>query len=104
MESIAKQMTRLDQFQKLSQALDEGKWPVLVTGVAQVHKAQIIHAITTRDRLGAVIITPDEQSAARLCEEINLFAGEVISWQYPERELTLRPVEGVSREYEHLRL
>ena len=34
MESIAKQMTRLDQFQKLSQALDEGKWPVLVTGVA----------------------------------------------------------------------
>ncbi|MEG1391155.1 MAG: transcription-repair coupling factor, partial [Angelakisella sp.] len=108
MNNIARQIARLPEYSRIEAALDGGKQPVLVTGVTQVHKAQLIHAFCTlREqglRSGALVITPDEQTAARLCEEINLFEGAAIAWQYPERELTLRPVEGVSREYEHMRL
>lgn len=104
MNSIAKQMIRIPEYQKVDCALKSGRTPVLVTGVSAVHKAQIIHALSETRGQGAVVITQDEQTAARLCEEINLFEGAEIAKHYPERELTLRPVEGVSHEYEHMRL
>ena len=57
-------------------------------------------ALTGGMALGALVLTQDEQSALRLCEDLNLFAGEPIAWHYPERELTLGEVEGISRELE----
>lgn len=104
MNEIANQFARLPEYSRIDAALGAGRSPVLVTGVSPVHKAQLAHALTTLRGQGAVIITQDEQTAARLCEEINLFEGATVAWQYPERELTLRPVEGVSHEYEHMRL
>lgn len=53
------------------------------------------------------MITPDEPSALRICEDINAFFGpdhQQMAFYYPARELTYRDVEGVSREYEHARL
>ncbi|MEG1942303.1 MAG: CarD family transcriptional regulator, partial [Angelakisella sp.] len=104
MKEIAKQLERLPEYSRIDTALSHGKQPILVTGLSHVHKAQLVHALTSLREQGAVVITPDEQTAARLCEEINLFEGAAVAWQYPERELTLRPVEGVSHEYEHMRL
>ncbi|MEG2073311.1 MAG: hypothetical protein RRY54_00945, partial [Angelakisella sp.] len=100
MKEIAKQLERLPEYSRIDTALSHGKQPILVTGLSHVHKAQLVHALTSLREQGAVVITPDEQTAARLCEEINLFEGAAVAWQYPERELTLRPVEGVSHEYE----
>ena len=69
-----------------------------------IHKAQFLAALCREQGRGALLLTQDEQSALRLCEEINLFLGEPLACHYPERELTLGEVEGVSREYEQLRL
>ena len=104
MVSVSSLLLEMEEFVRLSGALDKGGAPTLATGLAQVHKAAFIHALVTQKDKGALVLTQDEVTAARLCEEINLFAGETAAFHYPERELTLRPVEGVSREYEHLRL
>ena len=77
---------------------------MLLTGGAQIHKAQFLAALCRETGQGALVVTQDEQTAVRLCEEVNLFLGEPLACHYPERELTLGEVEGVSREYEQLRL
>ncbi len=76
--------------------------PVLCVGLSRIHKAQFIHALCSQS--GAVVITPDEPGAVRLCEDINSFFGEEVAAHYPARDFVLRPVEGVSHEYEHARL
>ena len=93
-----------EEYKKVSAALQGGRWPVLLTGVSQIHKAQVLAALCRETGRGALVVTQDEQTAVRLCEELNLFLGESLAWHYPERELTLGEVEGVSREYEQLRL
>ena len=93
-----------EEYKKVSAALRGGRWPVLLTGVSQIHKAQVLAALCRETGRGALVVTQDEQTAVRLCEELNLFLGEPLAWHYPERELTLGEVEGVSREYEQLRL
>ncbi len=93
-----------EEYKKVSAALRGGRWPVLLTGGAQIHKAQFLAALCRETGQGALVVTQDEQTAVRLCEEVNLFLGEPLAWHYPERELTLGEVEGVSREYEQLRL
>lgn len=93
-----------EEYKKIAAALQGGRWPVLLTGGAMIHKAQFLAALCREQGRGALLLTQDEQSALRLCEEINLFLGEPLACHYPERELTLGEVEGVSREYEQLRL
>ncbi len=104
MNSIGQQILRVEEFQKIKLAFDKNKTPIVATGLSAVHKAQIIHAMSAPPLNGAVVITRDEQTSARLAEEINLFENDVIAYHYPERELTLQPVEGISHEYEHMRL
>ncbi len=97
-------ITSWEEYRRVAAALREGRQPVLLTGGAQIHKAQFLSALARDLGMGALVLTQDEQSAVRLCEDLNLFAGEQLAWHYPERELTLGEVEGISREYEHLRL
>ena len=97
-------ITSWEEYRRAEAALRGGKGPALLTGLSQVHKAQFLSALSHGLGKGALVLTQDEQSALRLCEELNLFAGETVAWHYPQRELTLGEVEGVSREYEHLRL
>lgn len=95
-----------EEYQTVKNALAQGRSrsPVLLTGGVQIHKAQFLAALCRDLEKGAVVVTQDEQSAVRLCEDLNLFLGEPLAVHYPERELTLAEVEGVSREYEQLRL
>lgn len=104
MTAISSQLLRMEEYRRTLNSLDAGRSPVLLTGLAQVHKAQFAHALVRDTGRGALVLTPDEQSAARLAEEINLVAGEQAALHYPERELVFLPMEGVSREYEHMRL
>ncbi len=97
-------ITSWEEYRKVRDALRADKGPVLLTGGVQIHKAQFLAALCREAEQGAVIVTQDEQSAIRLCEDLNLFLGEPLAVHYPERELTLAEVEGVSREYEQLRL
>ena len=97
-------LQNLPAFGLACDALRAGKSPLLLDGLAAVHKAHFIAALTHTLGRGAVVLTADEASATRLAEDINRFYGEERALLYPEREFTYHAVESVSREYEQLRL
>ena len=86
------------------EALRAGKSPLLLDGLAAVHKAHFAAALCHDLGRGAVILTAEEAAATRLVEDINRLLGEERALLCPEREFTYHNVESVSREYEQLRL
>jgi len=101
--NIQKLLNGLSGWEQTRTALEAQNGPVLAVGLSRIHKAQFLHGLTSEGR-GAVIITQDDPSAVRLCEDINAFYGEEAALYYPSRDFLFRPVEGVSHEYEHARL
>ena len=103
MTGLDQQLLRLPQMKTIQEALARGETPVLAVGLAQIHKAGVIHALT--QNRGALVITQDEPTAVRLSEDIAAFFGsEELVMQYPSRDFTFRELEGASLEYEHARL
>ncbi len=104
MKNISKLTAGLPTFSQLNKALSKGGDPLLCVGLSRIHKAQFIEALATQEGHSLLIITPDEPGAVRMCEDINSFFGDDMAVHYPARDFVLRPVEGVSHEYEHVRL
>lgn len=97
-----------DCFRKLSgydmvvRCIEDGTSPVCVTGLSQIHKAQMILSLS--DDRPALVITDDDNSARKFAEDINEMTGEQTAFYYPSREYMIHSAEGVSREYEFIRL
>ncbi len=92
----------LAEYSQLTAAIKDERFPVYVTGLSAISKAQFISALAG-DEKTALVLTPDEASAARLCEDINAFLGGG-AHVYPARDVSFYDMESVSREYEHARL
>ena len=101
---MLQKLQNLASFSSACQALRAGKSPLLLDGLAAVHKAHFAAALCRELGRGAVLLTDEEAAATRLMEDINRFYGEERALLYPEREFTYHSVESVSREYEQLRL
>ena len=101
---MLQKLQNLAAFSSACQALRAGKSPLLLDGLAAVHKAHFAAALCRVLGRGAVLLTDEEAAATRLMEDINRFYGEERALLYPEREFTYHSVESVSREYEQLRL
>lgn len=101
---FAQLLDGLTEYQALLTALKEEKTPALVTGLSQIHKAQFGYSIAQTCNKSIIIITPDEPTALKLCEDINYISCDEIALYYPSRDFTFRDVQGVSLEYEHARL
>ena len=99
---FTKAIEQLDLYKDLKFALEHRETPVSVTGVSGIHKAQL--ALGLYNFSPMLIITEDEASARRMCDDINEMSGEVCSYVYPAKDFTFTDVESVSREYEHTRL
>lgn len=104
MTGIENHLYRLKAFGEITTSLRQGTGAVAAIGLSQIHRAQFIHAICKAEEQGAVVITADEPSAVKLCEEINNFFGNEYALHYPARDFALRHFEGQSLEYEHKRL
>ena len=92
----------LSAVQELQKYLNRGVSPISFSGVSHIHKAQLLAALTC-DTPG-LVVTEDDASARRLCDDINLMLGENRALPFPSKEMALTPVEGLSRSYEHMRL
>ncbi len=101
---LEEQLQRLGAFTQISQMLQSGRGVAAAFGLSQIHKAQFIHGLCVGESRGALVVTADEPSAVKLCEEINRFFGEESARHYPARDFALRSLEGQSMEYEHKRL
>ncbi len=89
-------------YKDLEKSIMQNTTPVNVTGVSNIHKA---HTVLGLSRLSPVLVICDEEvSARRICEDINQLGGEEICCFYPAKDYNFSHIEGVSMEYEHMRI
>ena len=72
---------KLPVLKDLKSALAKGITPVSLTGVSQIHKAQILLTLAQEQPLLAVL--PDESAVRQICEDINFMAGSRLAYPYP---------------------
>lgn len=89
-------------YRELKKAVLNGFTPVSVTGVFNIHKAQLLMSLS---RLGSVcLICDDEPAARRFVSDINELAGEQTACFYPAKDFGFANMEGASHEYEQERV
>ncbi len=97
-------MLSLDSFKELYGAVLAGKSPVLATNLSLIHKAHLTAALSDKLNSNILVLTPDEPSAVRMCEDINAFYDTPKALHLPAKEMMLRSTAATSREYEHTRI
>ena len=97
MSCISEIFKNSGEFNRLQQA--EGAKGAL--GAADAVKAPLIHSLMQSGGK-ALVVTADEASAVRMCENLGALQEGVVL--YPSREFTFEQVAGVSHEFEHIRL
>ncbi len=103
MSCFTKALKGLNEYRSIIYDLNNRRLPAGVVGLSAIHKAHVISA-ACEDLAPhrAIIITPDEAQASKLCKDLNAFGCE--AQLYPAGDITLRPDNVKSREYEHKRL
>ena len=102
MQFFTEAAEKLPAVRELRRTLEKGVTPVSMTGVSQIHRAQILLTLSQDKPLLAIV--PDEAAARQLCEDINFMAGARAAYPYPAKELNFLDAAGISREYEQLRI
>ncbi len=103
MSCFTKALKGLNEYRSVIYDLNNRRLPAGVVGLSAIHKAHVISAACEDLRPHrAIIITPDEAQAAKLCKDLNAFGCDALL--YPAGDITLRPDNVKSREYEHKRL
>lgn len=103
MIELLKSIGGLDEYQKLQQALLDGKTPLLAVGLSAIHKAHFAAALQADLKRPVCVLTDDEAAAARLSADIAGFSEKTVA-QIPSRDLVMVNVAGVSRGYEQKRI
>lgn len=103
MIELLKSIGGLDEYQKLRQALLDGKTPLLAVGLSAIHKAHFAAALQADLKRSVCVLTDDEAAAARLSADIAGFSEKTVA-QIPSRDLVMVNVAGVSRGYEQKRI
>ena len=102
MNCFTKILDKDAEFIALSNAVNEASKCVGATGLADINKLHIVHALCQKLNKKAIVLVPDEATAIKACEDLNAFGSKAL--MYPRREFTFLDVEGISREFEHIRL
>ena len=97
-----KSIEKLSIYKDLLLAVQRKESPVSVTGVSGIHKAQLVLGIY--DYSPILIITEDESSARRICDDINEMSGGICGYVYPAKDFSFTAAESISREYEYARI
>lgn len=104
MELFQNTIQHVPEFIQLCSAMESGVTPCAVTGLSAIHKAHFIAGLHTALAAPVLVITDDEATAGKLCEDINMMLAADTAMLYPAKDINLTPVETASREYEHQRL
>ena len=102
MSCFSKIFENNNEFISLSRGIESLNAPVGAIGLSDINKVFLVHSLCVNSRKKAFIITPDEASAVKFYENLSQLQRGV--YLYPKREFTFLEVEGISREYEQLRL
>lgn len=103
MELFKSIFRELSGFKGISDAINKKISPVSVTGLSHIHKVQLIYALADKNKIPLVIAGSDAE-AKKLTDDLNQMSGSDFAALFPSKELVFTPAEGVSREYEQMRI
>lgn len=104
MSSFSKVLRKSTEFENLSQCIERHALPAGVTGLSALNKAHVIHAISEENNKKILVLVPDDATAVRMCEDLQLFSGTDDALYYPVRDFAILSTQGYSLEYEQMRL
>ena len=90
MKALMKELLSLTEVRQLTEDVENGVSPVLITGVSPVHRAQVEAALHLETRRPLVVLCPDEREARRQAGDLRVLTGEE-PLVLPARELQWRP-------------
>ena len=90
------------EYESIKNAINTSRMPMGIIGLTPVHKAHYISSLCDDMGKKALIICPDEGSAAKMCDDLNVFSGG--AYVYPARDFNFRPMDTQSREFEQRRI
>ncbi len=96
-------LDHIPEFPRLLAAIDSGKCPAAVSGLAAVHRAHFAAGIRENTGRSVVVVCADEGEADRMAEDLRaLTRSEPL--RLSAREFTFHNAAVVSRQWEHRRL
>lgn len=90
------------EYESIKNAVTSGRVPMGVIGLTPVHKAHYISSLCDDMGKKALIICPDEGTAAKMCDDLNVMSGG--AFVYPARDYNFRPMDTQSREFQQRRI
>ena len=76
MKALMKELLSLTEVRQLTEDVENGVSPVLITGVSPVHRAQVEAALHLKTRRPLVVLCPDEREARRQAGDLRVLTGE----------------------------
>ncbi|MBQ4081900.1 MAG: transcription-repair coupling factor [Clostridia bacterium] len=92
----------LPEYVQLRNAVDRHTLPLTASGLSHFSKVHIIATLCEQSSRGALVITADENEANKVVADCNALGVSAVCM--PARDLALRSVAAVSREYEQMQL
>ncbi|HBL40387.1 MAG TPA: transcription-repair coupling factor, partial [Ruminococcaceae bacterium] len=102
MSCYSKTIENLYEYRELSTAVDHNRLPMGVLGLSHIHKAHFIHSLCDDKQKKALVIVPDEENATRLRDDLCAMGNK--AEVFPAADLSFRPTQAHSRDYEQQRL
>lgn len=102
MQFFSEQCAKLPSVREIRTCIQKNISPISLSGVAQIHKAQIL--LTISQDAPILAVAADDAAARMLCEDINFMFGAHIAYPYPSKEMNFAEITGISREYEQIRI
>ena len=93
----------IPEAESLAEAVEHGGCPAAITGLANVHRAQLAAALSVRAKRPLVMICSDESEANRLAEDLRVLLGMEPRKLFA-RELFVRAGTVISRQWEMARI
>ena len=103
MELLRSVLKNLPEFQELTAALEGGKSPAAVSGLAAVHRAHFAAALGQETGRPVVVVCADEGEAGRMARDLSYLTGGEVP-VLASRSFVFHSIATVSRQLEHRRL
>ena len=103
MKELLPILQQIPQFHNLVRALDAGRSPAEISGLAPVHRAHFAAGLLTELQRPVVLITADSNDARRFVSDVTAFTG-ISAIEIPAREFNFRENVVASRQWEHSRI
>ncbi len=104
MKFFSQTFAELPDWERLCDALAAEETPVCMTGLTNIHRAQLALTLAAHEEEPILLLTGTEADAIKLCADINAMAGESLASAFPSKELLFTAAISKSNEYEQERL